>query len=213
MNNIKITILSIVACTLMLPNLFAQEQKLSANEITQFKNSVIKKSETIKSLKTDFVQYKHLSFLSNEIETSGNMVFQAPDLLNWRYTKPYQYSIVFQKGKIHINDQGNKSSFDASGNKMFENINKLIVGSVSGNMFDDQEFTISYHKNSTHYITKFIPKAKELKKVIAEIELHFPIRTMVVSQVILNESSGDYTKIIFKNQQINAKVSPSDFVN
>lgn len=192
---------------------FAQEQKLSTAEIATFKKEVMQQSEKIKSLKTDFIQYKHLSFLSREIETSGNMVFQTPDLLNWRYTKPYQYSIVFRKEKIHINDQGNKSSFDASSNKMFEKINKLIVGSVSGNMFDDNEFTISYFKNKTHYIAKFIPKAKDLKQVIEEVELYFPFDKLVVSEVKLNESSGDYTKIIFKNQQLNAKVSPSDFNN
>src|SRR5690554_2946932 len=192
---------------------FAQEQKLSTAEIATFKKEVIQQSEKIKSLKTDFVQYKHLSFLSREIETSGNMVFQAPDLLNWRYTQPYQYSIVFRKEKIHINDQGNKSSFDASSNKMFEKINKLIVGSVSGNMFDDNEFSISYYKNKTHYIAKFVPKSKELNKVIEEVELYFPVDKMVVSEVKLNESSGDYTKIIFKNQQLNAKISPSDFTN
>lgn len=192
---------------------FAQEQKLSSSEITKFKSDVIKQSETIKSLKTDFVQYKHLSFLSKEIETSGNMVFQTPDLLNWKYTKPYQYSIVFKKGKIHINDQGNKSSFDASSNKMFEKINKLIVGSVSGNMFDDNEFTISYFKNKTHYVAKFVPKSKELKKVIEEVELYFPFDKLVVSEVKLNESSGDYTKIVFKNQQLNAKINTSDFTN
>ncbi len=192
---------------------FAQEQKLSTAEIATFKKEVMQQSEKIKSLKTDFIQYKHLSFLSKEIETSGNMVFQAPDLLNWRYTKPYQYSIVFRKGKIHINDQGNRTSFDASTNKMFEKINKLIVGSVSGNMFDDNEFTISYFKNKTHYIAKFIPKAKDLKQVIEEVELYFPFDKLVVSEVKLNESSGDYTKIIFKNQQLNAKVSPSDFTN
>ena len=192
---------------------FAQEQKLSTAEIATFKKEVMQHSEKIKSLKTDFIQYKHLSFLSREIETSGNMAFQAPDLLNWRYTQPYQYSIVFRKGKIHINDQGNKSSFDASSNKMFEKINKLIVGSVSGNMFDDNEFTISYFKNKTHYIAKFVPKAKDLKQVIEEVELYFPFDKLVVSEVKLNESSGDYTKIIFKNQQLNAKISPSDFTN
>lgn len=192
---------------------FAQEQKLSTAEIATFKKEVMQQSEKIKSLKTDFIQYKHLSFLSREIETSGNMVFQTPDLLNWKYTKPYQYSIVFRKGKIHINDQGNKTSFDASTNKMFEKINKLIVGSVSGNMFDDNEFSISYYKNKTHYIAKFVPKAKDLKQVIEEVELYFPFDKMMVSEVKLNESSGDYTKIVFKNQQLNAKVSPSDFTN
>lgn len=191
----------------------AQEQKLSTAEIATFKKEVMQQSEKIKSLKTDFIQYKHLSFLSREIETSGKMVFQVPDLLNWRYTQPYQYSIVFKNGKIHINDQGNKSSFDASSNKMFEKINKLIVGSVSGNMFDDNEFSISYYKNKTHYIAKFVPKSKELNKVIEEVELYFPVDKMVVSEVKLNESSGDYTKIIFKNQQLNAKVSSSDFTN
>lgn len=191
----------------------AQEQKLSTVEIATFKKEVMQQSEKIKSLKTDFIQYKHLSFLSREIETSGKMVFQVPDLLNWRYTQPYQYSIVFKNGKIHINDQGNKSSFDASSNKMFEKINKLIVGSVSGNMFDDNEFSISYYKNKTHYIAKFVPKSKELNKVIEEVELYFPVDKMVVSEVKLNESSGDYTKIIFKNQQLNAKVSSSDFTN
>src|SRR5690606_34510910 len=80
----------------------AQEQKLSTTEIATFKKEVMQQSEKINSLKTDFIQYKHLSFLSREIETSGNMVFQTPDLLNWKYTKPYQYSIVFRKGKIHI---------------------------------------------------------------------------------------------------------------
>lgn len=194
-------------------NSFAQEQKLSTAEIASFKKEVMQQSEKIKSLKTDFIQYKHLSFLSREIETSGKMVFQVPDLLNWRYTQPYQYSIVFKNGKIHINDQGNKSSFDASSNKMFEKINKLIVGSVSGNMFDDNEFSISYYKNKTHYIAKFVPKSKELNKVIEEVELYFPVDKMVVSEVKLNESSGDYTKIIFKNQQLNAKVSSSDFTN
>src|SRR5690554_5475757 len=204
------TLLSV--CTI-LPSSFAQEQQLSIAEIAKFKKEVMQQSEKIKSLKTDFIQYKHLSFLSREIETSGNMIFQAPDLLNWRYIKPYQYSIGFRKGKIHINDQGNKSSFDASSNKMFEKINKLIVGSVSGNMFDDNEFTISYFKNKTHYIARFIPKAKDLKQVIEEVELYFPFDRMMVSEVKLNESSGDYTKIIFKNQQLNAKVIPSDFTN
>src|SRR5690606_21117939 len=117
MNKIRLIFFGLMAFLMTTSISLAQEQKLSANEITQFKNGVITQAKAIKSLKTDFVQYKHMSFLFNEIETSGNMVFQAPNLLNWRYTKPYQYSIVFKQGKIHINDQGNNSRFDASVNK------------------------------------------------------------------------------------------------
>ena len=48
--------------------------------------------------------------------------------------------------KILIDDEGKKSSHDIGNNKTFGKINKLIVGSVSGNMFDDKEFTISFFK-------------------------------------------------------------------
>ena len=77
-------------------NLFSQEQQMSAAEIAVFKVNVAKESKTIQSLKTDFIQYKHLDFLSKDIETSGKMAFKSPNLLSWQYTKPYQYSIIFK---------------------------------------------------------------------------------------------------------------------
>lgn len=191
---------------------FAQEQKMSNSEITAFKNDVTKETKNIKSLKTDFVQYKHMDFLSKDIETSGKMFFKAPNLLNWQYTKPYQYSIVFKNNKIYINDQGNKSTVDAK-SKMFEKINKLIVGSVSGNMFDDNEFTIVYYKTKDYNIAKLFPKTATIKKYIQEVNLFFPENESTVSQVKLIEPSGDYTKIVFKNKQVNTKIDDSAFTN
>lgn len=189
---------------------FAQEQKMSASEIAVFKASVEQETKTIKSLKTDFIQYKHLDFLAKDIETSGKMSFKQPNLLNWQYTKPYQYSIVFKNNKVHINDQGKKSTVDG---KMFEKINKLIVGSVSGNMFDDKEFAIAYFKTKDTYIAKLSPKTATIKKYIKQVDLYFPMNDPTVSQVKLIEPSGDFTRIVFKNKQINAKVDDSVFTN
>lgn len=193
-------------------SVFSQEQKMSASEITSFKATVEKEAKNIKSLKTDFVQYKHLDFLSKDIETSGKMYFKQPNLLNWQYTKPYQYSIVFKNNKVYINDQGNKSTVDAK-SKMFEKINKLIVGSVSGNMFDDKEFTITYFKNKDFNIVKLTPKTAAIKKYINQIDLHFPMSDTTVSEVKLTEPSGDFTRIVFKNKQLNAKIDDSIFTN
>lgn len=193
--------------------LVAQEQKMSATEITSFKTEVEKESKTIKTIKTDFIQYKHMDFLSKDIETSGKMSFKSPNLLNWQYTKPYNYSIVFKNSKVYINDQGKKNTVDAGNSKLFEKINKMIVGSVSGNVFDDKEFTISYFKTKEFYITKLLPKTKEVQKYIKQIDLFFPINDVTVSQVKLIEPSGDFTKIVFKNKQLNAKIDDSAFTN
>lgn len=202
----------LVFLLMMSLSIFAQEQKLSASEIAVFKATVEKETKTIKSLKTDFIQYKHLDFLSKDIETSGKMYFKQPNLLHWQYTKPYQYSIVFKNNKVYINDQGNKSTVDAK-SKMFEKINKLIVGSVSGNMFDDKEFSIAYFKNKDSYIAKLTPKTATIKKYINQVDLYFPMNDATVSQVKLIEPSGDFTRIVFKNKQLNVKVDDSFFTN
>jgi outer membrane lipoprotein-sorting protein len=192
---------------------WAQEQKMNDNEITVFKQSVAVVSKKIKTLSTDFVQYKHLDFLSKDIETSGKMIFKEPNSLLWQYKKPYSYTIVFKNGKILINDEGKKTAVDIGNSKLFGKINKLIVGSVSGDLFDDKEFLISYFKNKEQNMAKFIPKDATLKKYIKQIELTFDKAEATVIQVKLLESSADYTRIVLKNKVINAKVDEASFSN
>lgn len=192
---------------------WAQDQKMTDNEITAFKQSVAVVSKKIKTLSTDFVQYKHLDFLSKDIETSGKMIFKEPNSLLWQYKKPYSYTIVFKNGKILINDEGKKSAVDIGSSKLFGKINKLIVGSVSGDLFDDKEFLISYFKNKDHNTAKFIPKDATLKKYIKQIDLTFDKEDATVIQVKLLESSADYTRIVLKNKVINAKVDEASFSN
>lgn len=186
---------------------------MSVSEINSFKQSVAVVSKKIKTLSTDFVQYKHMDFLSKDIETSGKMIFKEPSLLLWQYKRPYSYSVIFKSGKILINDEGKKKSVDIGNSKMFGKINKLIVGSISGDMFDDKEFTISYFKTRGNNITRFIPKDAKLKKYIRQIELTFDKDEVTVEQVKLIESSEDYTRIVLKNKTINAKIDDSVFTN
>lgn len=191
----------------------AQEQKMSESEITSFKQSVNAVAKKITTITTDFVQYKHMDFLSKDIETSGKMYFKEPNSLKWQYKKPYNYSIVFKNGKILIDDEGKKSTHDTGNSKIFGKINKLIVGSVSGNMFDDKEFTISFFKTKSNNITHLIPKDAALKKYIKQIELTFDNDDFTVIQVKLIESSDDYTRIVLKNKTLNAKIDDSIFNN
>jgi outer membrane lipoprotein carrier protein len=209
MKNSVIYVFFLMAVTL---SGFAQEQKMSTAEITAFKTAVNATAKSTKSLTTDFVQYKHMDFLSKDIETSGKMSFKAPAMLLWQYTKPYQYSVVFKNNKISINDAGKKSAMDLSSSKMFNKLNKLIVGSVSGNMFDEAEFTITFFKTAEYNITKLVPKDAALKKYISQMELYFDKKNMV-AQVKMIEPSNDYTTIVFKNKVVNAPVPDSVFSN
>ncbi len=189
---------------------FAQNSAMSSAEAKAFVTKVSSETKEIKTLQADFTQTKKLDFLDKSIVTYGKMSLKSPNSLSWKYTKPYQYSIVFKDNKIFINDQGKKSSVDAK-SKTFEKINKLIVGSSNGQMFNDPEFSVSYFKNGNFNIAKFTPKSAQLLKYIKQIELQFPKNESTVYQVNMTEASGDTTNIVFKNTKINAPISASEF--
>lgn len=189
---------------------FSQNTAMSGAEAKAFVAKISSETKTIKTLQSDFAQTKKMDFLDKNIVTYGRMSLKTPNMLSWKYTKPYQYSIIFRDNKIFINDQGKKSSVDAK-SKTFEKINKLIVGSSNGQMFNDPEFSVTYLKNANFNIAKFTPKSAQLLKYIKQIELHFPKDQSTVSQVNMTEASGDTTNIIFKNTKVNAPVAASEF--
>lgn len=189
---------------------YSQAVQMSDSEIKSFVSKISAESKNIKTLQSDFTQTKKMDFLDKAIVTSGVMALKSPNLLSWKYTKPYQYSVIFRDNKIYINDQGKKSSADVK-SKMFEKINKLIVGSASGNLFNDPDFSVSYFKNGNSVISRFVPKNTQLKKYIQQVDLYFENGQSTVYQVNMKESSGDTTIITFKNTKINAEIAASVF--
>lgn len=192
---------------------FGQERILSADEIKELKIKVKEKSETTQTIKSDFIQYKHLDFLSNDIKTEGKLAYKSPNLVKWEYTNPYKYSVIFKNNSLLINDDGKKNTINIGSSKLFEKMNVLIVKSIRGDMFDDAEFDISYHKSKSSYIVKFLLKDINFKKVIKQFVLHFDVKTYDVTQVKMIEPSNDYTKIVFKNRKLNIPLNNAIFSN
>ncbi|MCF6297175.1 MAG: outer membrane lipoprotein carrier protein LolA [Flavobacteriaceae bacterium] len=188
----------------------AQQTTLSQQESKALRNNIIEKSKKTTSIISDFKQYKHLDFLSNDIISSGKLVYKSPNSIKWEYQKPFKYSATFKKNKLYINDNGVKNNVDLSSNKAFKSLNELIIRSVKGDMFDDVQFKIVYFKD---YTVSFSPKDKKLKSFINEFILTFDKNTLNVIEVKMIESSKDYTLIRFTNQQLNKPVSDAVFSN
>lgn len=191
--------------------IFAQESKMSNVEIENFKKDIIADSKKIQTLTADFTQYKVMSFLDKPIVSKGKLYLQNPKAMRWNYTQPIDYNVIFNNGKIYINDEGKKSSVDLQGNKKFEKLNQLIVGSVSGNLFDTNDFIITFTKTDKSRIAKLQPKIKDVKKYIKEIQLTFYSGQSTVTEVKLIEPSDDYTKILFTNKSLNKTINASVF--
>ncbi|MCF6306411.1 MAG: outer membrane lipoprotein carrier protein LolA [Flavobacteriaceae bacterium] len=191
----------------------AQEVKMNASEISSFKNQIKEVSEKTKTITSDFIQYKHLDFLTEDIKTSGKMTFKAPNWVKWEYTKPYQYSVIFKDNVLLINDGGTKSDVKISSSKLFKQLNKLIINSVTGDMFDEEQFDILYSKTENYNKVILTSKDKNFAKFIKTFELHFNKKTGAVIEVKMIEPSEDFTKIIFSNRVDNSTLSDAIFTN
>ena len=191
----------------------AQESAMNDAEIGVFKEKVIAASKATTTIKSDFVQYKHLDFLANEVKTVGKMAFKAPNLVRWEYTAPYQYSVIFKEDELLINDGGTKSTVDIGNSKMFKKLNHLIVSSVKGNMFNDADFEVSFFKSPQYNKAIFIPKDKKILEYIASFELLFNKNDSQVYEVKMMEPSKDYTRIVFSNRILNSGINDSVFSN
>jgi len=191
----------------------AQDTEMSLSEINAFRAQISEVSKNTTTITSDFIQFKHLDFLTSDIETSGNMAFKAPNWVKWEYTDPYAYGIIFKEDQLLINDGGTKSNIKMGSSKLFKKLNELIINSVTGDMFDDESFEVSYYATPDYNKVIFVSTDKKLAKMIAVFELHFNKNDGAVLEVKMIEPSEDYTRIIFANRVVNSKISDAVFTN
>ena len=185
---------------------------MSAADASTLRTKVKEVAAKTKTVNSDFIQYKHIDFLSNDIESNGQLAFKAPDMVKWEYVKPFAYSILFKNKTLYINDAGNKSNIDVGSSKLFEQLNELITASIRGDMFDEEQFSIAYFTEEGKSLVHFLPKDDQFSEFIQAFHLRFNTKGEV-DEVKMIEPSGDYTQIVFSNRSLNQPLSDADFAH
>ena len=185
---------------------------LSSSEAAALKKQVQEQAQNTQTMKVDFVQLKHMDFLSNDIETSGNLAFKKPNLVKWQYTNPFKYSVLFKDKTLYIDDDGKKSDVNLSSNKLFGQLNNFIVNSITGDLFQENEFEITYFKTNEENEVVFVPRDSKLRKYLSQFYIFFNNEAFV-TKIKMVEPSGDYTTILFSNRYINKPIGNEVFTN
>jgi len=192
-------------------NSFAQsfQPMKDSKDFQQKLHAIAAKTTTLQS---DFVQIKHLDVLSEDIESNGKLFYKASNKLRWEYTTPLEYLIILKDGKVSIKDEGKVSSYDLSGNKTFQKINEMMIGSIQGDLLiNEADYTYEFKENSANYLVVMYPKQKKVKEFMKSINIYFSKKDYSVEQVKMLEQSGDYTLMKFKNKKTNASISDKTF--
>jgi outer membrane lipoprotein-sorting protein len=169
-------------------------------------------SKALNSIDADFVQEKNLSVLSEKIISKGHLMFKKENLLRWEYFTPSKYLIVINKEKVFIKDEKKTSKYDMNSNKVFKEINDIMISCVQGTIFKSSKFKTSYFENEKYYKLEMTPKTKNMKDSFKKINLYFDKNITSVSKIEMIETSEDFTLIEFLNKKLNAPISENSFI-
>jgi outer membrane lipoprotein-sorting protein len=191
----------------------AQGAYRSMKDTTAFKLKVDKMSKETSTIESEFLQVKDLKVLSEKITSKGSFAFMKQNNLRWEYSEPYKYIIVINKDKILIKDEKNKvKKYDMSSNKVFKEINDIMISCVNGDILHSSKFRIQYFENEKGYKLELVPTVKAMKESLKKINMYFDKNVSSVVKLEMIENGDDNTTIDFFNKKINAAIPPEKFV-
>lgn len=189
---------------------FAQNFK-SVKDTAALRLKVEQMSKTVNSIESDFTQEKNLSLLSEKILSKGHFVFKKENLLRWEYNTPYKYLIVINKDKIWIKDEKKTAKYDMNSNKVFKEINDIMIACVQGNIFKSGKFKVAYFENDRYYKLELTPLQKNMKESLKKINMYFDKSVTSVTKLDMVEPNDDYTTLEFINKKLNGAVADNIF--
>jgi outer membrane lipoprotein-sorting protein len=184
-------------------------QKKDADRVKQY---ITEATNQVLTIQSEFIQEKEMSVLSEKIISKGIFYFKKEKQLRWEYLDPFKYLIVINNDKLLVRDDDSENRINLQTNKVFREINNIIVGAVQGTLLNDtKNFQSSLFDENSYYLCKLVPLNSKLKESLSEIWLYFNKNDYTVDKLDLRESSGDYTRITFVSKQLNPQLSDEKF--
>src|SRR5579863_1713114 len=182
-----------------------------SNHPETFRKSFSEATASVESVQAGFTQEKMLTMLSEKINSTGKFWYRKKDKLRMEYIHPYPYLMILSGGKIFVKDGQKENQFSANSGKIFQQVNRILIDCVSGNMLNNPYFQARIFENAGSFLIEFQPTAKNLKELYKNINIAVDKKDYTATVVEMIEVSGDKTIIRFQNKVLNAPIPDSVF--
>ncbi len=170
------------------------------------------KTGNLVSMQCDFVQEKHLAYLSSTVISKGKFWFKKENKLRWEYIEPFKYLVVVNGDKITMKDENNTSVYNKKPNKTFQQLNAVLASSVNGTLINGSKYTFSVWQNSSHFLVELKPNDAEAKGLFSSIKLYFLKTNMAVNKIVMLEPNDDSITLTFEKNIINSTIKENMFI-
>ncbi len=186
---------------------------LAATPLDTARARISEKAASVSSIQSRFKQEKHLSIFREMVESTGLFSFAKPDKLRWEMTTPIKTGFVINGG------EGRKWHELIEGEEHFSVERDPVVKAVSDQLMSWA--TADFEKLDTMYTMELLtqspvtfrmtPIKGGLGGAITSIDITFSADNNYVTEVLVNEDGGDFTRITFAGVRINAEIAKGTF--
>lgn len=183
----------------------------AVQNVEKFRQDFSVQNAKLTSIKSTFTQEKTLTLLTEKIVSKGDFYFKRADKIKIAYTSPYQYILIINGDQMITKDQQKESHVNTASNKLFRQVNRIIIECVQGTILTNKDFTVRIFESQSQFLLKLTPQSKAIKEFFDTINITLDKRDYSVDDIELNEQGGDITLMHFSNKQLNVPITDDVF--
>jgi outer membrane lipoprotein-sorting protein len=180
-------------------------------DLGEFRKRFSEESARVTSITSDFRQEKELAALSEKMTSTGKFWFKRSNRVRIDYEKPFVYRLIINGDRILLKDEQKENRINVKSNKLFQQVNKIMLDCIQGTILESRDFTTTIFENDGQFLLKMVPLNKNIREFFSTIDLYVDKTDYSVSRINMIEPGGDQTLLIFTNKQLNKPVKDEVF--
>lgn len=161
---------------------------------------------------TKFVQERHLSLFDDPLRSEGYLCFEKPGRIRWEITAPYKSIMVSDGSGVAQFEwaQQKWKKLDLGLAEAMQTVTSQIAAVMEGR-YDSRGYAATVTNAPGEVVVMLVPQNQAIRKMMEAIEVHLSSDLTSTRRVVLRETGGDYTDIVFSEQKVGVTLPKGTF--
>ena len=180
---------------------------------SQILQDLQRKMSSLDSVYFEFTQERELKLFAEPLRSEGVMLIQRPDFIRWETSAPFQSILLGDHQSVAQFERTDgvwkklKLGFPQMLRRVMEQMVQMNQGKLDALTSD---YTISVAIGSLAVVT-LAPKDETIRSMLSSIEVKMLPDFSATREVVMNEPSGEFTRIIFRKEMRGVKFPSGTF--
>jgi outer membrane lipoprotein carrier protein len=162
------------------------------------------------SITSDFVQVKHLSFMSEDVSSNGKFFYSKPDRLLMQYEQPAGDIMLINKDQLVMIVAGKYSKASTKSSSKARTMRNILSSCLQGDASLIDGVTLSSEETDGGYVITAQLK-KKTRNNVTKVVLTYDKSDLTLTVLRMEEADGSYTVYTLINKVLNQPVDDGVF--